>query len=366
MRYFNLNLAYATGASIGNNATATVVFSGTNAPAALFSDQYGASPLANPINPFGGTSISFWVVDGVQQYDIILTGDNLPGAVKIPQIWSLPGPTWQQSNKIWQFNTDQFFNLTPVKVSTKTTANVGLSYTGYDIIRAAMRLIQVSAVDVDLTANELQDGLESLNRMLDAWSIEELMLYHVTRETFTLQPGKNPYTIGRGGDWNTDRPAKIIDAYFTLSAGAIPVDYPMRVIGYDDYNAIRLKTLSTNFPGYLYYEAGFPLGTVYVYPISAIQEPITITSWKPFSLISDPAAYMAFPPGYWEAIVFNLAVRIAEEYQFDMRATTVTIAQNALRKIKRMNQRTVTLQTDVALMNQSQMRYNIYSDGYGR
>jgi len=35
-------------------------------------------------------------------------------------------------------------------------------------------------------------------------------------------------------------------------------------------------------------------------------------------------------------------------------------------RLKRMNQRTNTLQTDVALMNTSQMRYNIFSDGYGR
>ena len=83
-------------------------------------------------------------------------------------------------------------------------------------------------------------------------------------------------------------------------------------------------------------------------------------------MIVDPTAYMKYPPGYWEAIVFNLAVRIAEEYQFDIRPTTVQLAVNALKRVKRMNQRTDTLQTDVALMNTSQLRYNIYSDGFGR
>ena len=64
--------------------------------------------------------------------------------------------------------------------------------------------------------------------------------------------------------------------------------------------------------------------------------------------------------------MFNLAVRMAEEYQFNIRETTVQLAVNALKRIKRLNQRTDTLQTDVALMNTSQLRYNIYSDGYGR
>jgi hypothetical protein len=203
--------------------------------------------------------------------------------------------------------------------------------------------------------------------MLDQWGVEELMLYQVIRETFPLTASQNPYTIGYGGDWNTVRPTKIVDAYLTIQTGALPVDYPMQIIGYDDYNAIRLKTLSTNFPSYLYYEPSFPLASCYIYPICAVgNETITLTSWKPLCLINDPTCYLELPPGYWEAIVFNLAIRIAEEYQFDIRTTTVALAQNALRIIKRMNQRTATLQTDTALMNTSQMRYNIYSDGYGR
>jgi hypothetical protein len=83
-------------------------------------------------------------------------------------------------------------------------------------------------------------------------------------------------------------------------------------------------------------------------------------------MIADPTATVSLPPGYWEALVFNLAVRIAEEYQFDMRQTTIALAESSLKKIKRLNQRTLTLQTDVALMNTSQMRYNIFADGYVR
>ena len=59
-------------------------------------------------------------------------------------------------------------------------------------------------------------------------------------------------------------------------------------------------------------------------------------------------------------------MRIAEEYQFDNRETTVQLAASALKRLKRINQRTPTLQTDVAFMNARQLRYNIYSDGYGR
>lgn len=307
-----------------------------------------------------------------QEYDLYVGGGNLATTQIIPNIWTLNN-IWSLDQSVWGTDTALWSTQGDVaQVSTATTNNVGQMYTGYDLIRAAMRLIQVSAVDVDLTANELQDGLESLNRMLDSWSLDDMMLYEVKRETFPLIENQNPYTIGVGGIWNTSRPTKIVQAYLTLTNGPLPVDYPMQVINFDDYNDIRLKTLSTNFPAYLYYQPSFPIAECYIYPLYAANGPytspgtITLTSWKPFSMILDPGHPISLPPGYWEAIVFNLAIRIAEEYQFDIRPTTVALGTSALMRLKRMNQRTFTLQTDPALMNTSQMRYNIYADGYGR
>lgn len=248
--------------------------------------------------------------------------------------------------------------------------NVGQLYTAADLIRAAFRLIQVSASDTTLTAAEINDGLESLNRMLDSWSADELTLYQIIRESFSLTNNQNPYTIGYGGDFNTSRPMKIVGAQLNLYNAGLPVTYPMDVLQYDAYNKIRLKTLSTNFPQYLYYNPAFPLGEILIYPVFAASgtstsATITLSSWKPFNVITVVDHDLAFPPGYWEAIVFNLAIRMAEEYQFDIRPQTVGLANAALKRIKRINQRTQTLQPDAALMNTSQRRYNIYSDGHG-
>ena len=307
------------------------------------------------------------------EYDLKIAGGNIARQATWQNIWTLPSNIWELDNNLWEDDPSVWGAVNPVPVGVKTTNNIGQLYTGNDLIKAAMRLIQVTAVDVDLTAQELRDGLESLNRMLDSWSLDELMLYQVIREPFQLVSGQNPYSIGLGGDFNTVRPTKIVGAYLTLNNGSIPVDYPMDVIQYDDYNAIRLKTLSTNFPNYIYYQPSFPIGEIYIYPVFTPNDPatigpayITLTSWKPLPIIADPTAPLEFPPGYWEAIVFNLAVRLAEEYQFSIREATIALATNALKRLKRMNQRTNTLNTDVALMNTSQLRYNIYADGYGR
>lgn len=348
---FTIQLVPPVGATFGETAAGEFFYAGTTTTVPIYSDSACTSLVEQPFL-LGDGSISYYFSDGTIQYDLTVAGGNIPKDQTFQNIWALTSP--------------QF-------VSTKNEQNIGQVYTANDLIHSAMRLIQVSAVDVDLTAQELKDGLESLNRMLDSWSADELTLYQVIREQFTLVSGQNPYTMGYGGDFNTSRPMKIVDAYLILNNGSIPVSYPMQVLNYQDYNAIRLKTLSTNFPNYIYYQPSFPLGEVYIYPIFAPNDPstqgpayINLTSWKPFDIILDPTAYISFPPGYWEAVVFNLAVRIAEEYQFSLRETTVQLAVNALKRIKRLNQRTDTLQTDVALMSTSQLRYNIYSDSFGR
>jgi len=419
-QYFQVTFLPPPGATIGN-AYAQFYAAGTITPVTIYADFGLTTPIAQPVSIESGTFECYFTTGVVNataitagnkytiqnagttnftligassnaagttfvatgagtgsgtaylEYDMRIAGGNLVRSSVIQNIWTIPANIWGLDVNLWENEPSVWGAVNPVAASTRTEQNVGQMYTANDIIRAAMRLIQVSAVDTDLTAAELKDGLESLNRMLDSWSADELTLYQVIREQFPLVSGQNPYSMGYGGDFNTSRPIKIVDAYLVLNNGSIPVSYPMQVLGYDDYNSVRLKTLSTNFPNYIYYQPSFPIAEVYIYPIFAPNDPstqgpayINLTSWKPFDMVVDPTAYMEYPPGYWEAIVFNLAVRIAEEYQFDIRSTTVQLAVNALKRVKRLNQRTVTLQTDVALMNTSQLRYNIYSDGYGR
>lgn len=419
-QYFELTLLPPPGATIGN-ALAEIYYGGTNTSVSVYSDSALTDEITQPFALTDGTIQCYFTTGVVNataivanstytievvgttdftligaadnnvgttfvatgagtgtgtaslEYDIRIAGGNIPRIVYIQSIWTLPSNIWQLDQNLWENEPSAWGAVNPVGTGVKTTNNIGQLYTGNDLIKAAMRLIQVTAVDVDLTAQELRDGLESLNRMLDSWSLDELMLYQVIREPFQLVSGQNPYSIGLGGDFNTVRPTKIVGAYLTLNNGSIPVDYPMDVIQYDDYNAIRLKTLSTNFPNYIYYQPSFPIGEIYIYPVFTPNDPatigpayITLTSWKPLPIIADPTAPLEFPPGYWEAIVFNLAVRLAEEYQFSIREATIALATNALKRLKRMNQRTNTLNTDVALMNTSQLRYNIYADGYGR
>ena len=413
---FQLILVPPAGATLGD-ASAEVFVGGTLTPAYIYSDSALTTQITNPIAILPTNTIEFYapwgdepitgIVAGqrvtiqtigttdytligaasntvgltflttsvgtgtgtvIVQYDILVAGGNIANGQTITDIWNLVSPIWYLASSLWAQNP-ALWNATSgeyAAIGVKHAQNVGQMYTGNDLVRQAMRLIQVSSVDTDLTAAELADGIQSLNRMIDSWSVDELTLYKVTRDTFPLVPNQNPYTIGLGGDFNTSRPVRIVGAYFTLNASTIPVDYPMQVINVDVYNSIALKTLTTNFPQYLYYEPDFPLGKIYIYPLcQQANETITISSWKALDMIVDPTAYIELPPGYWEPVVFCLAERLAVEYQFTMRDDTQEIARMSLKRLKRINQRTPSLSTDVGLRSSKNLRYNIYSDSYG-
>ena len=273
-KYFTIDLVPSVGGTLGDMIV-NVFYKNTSTNAPIFSDQQLTTQIANPYVLKDSHTIAFWAADGTADYDIRITGENLTGPVAIQDIWSLPGPIWADKSTFWQNESAVWAWVNPYNVNVKKIQNVGQLYTANDLIRAAMRLIQVSSVDTVLTAAELQDGLESLNRMIDSWSLDSLMLYEVVREQFALTSGENPYTIGYGATWDTSRPLKIIDAYLVLNNGSIPVSYPMMVMNYDDYNAVRLKTLSTNFPAYLYYQPSFPIAEVFIYPIKFHQSCIS-------------------------------------------------------------------------------------------
>ena len=228
-----------------------------------------------------------------------------------------------------------------------------------DVVDGALRLIQVAAEDVTVTASETADAISALNMMLESWSLAPNNIYQVTREQFTLST-TNPVTMGSGGTLNTTRPIRIVDAYF--SATGTDVDFPIQIVGEDDYAAVRLKTLQTAYPQYLYCDYAYPLASLYFYPVST-GGTLTLWSEKPLPTYTATSDTITLPPGYVRAMKYNLAVEIAPEYQVSAGPDVQKIAVESLAAIKVKNTRTPTMQVDLGLMRTGQRRYNVYRNG---
>lgn len=205
--------------------------------------------------------------------------------------------------------------------------------TAQDLIERALRRINALGSGSILPSNEAQDGLEALNAMLASWSVEGAYVFTESKETFNLT-GAASYTIGSGGDFNTTRPMYFTAAY--VSSGN--TDYPLRQITNREYANIAQKQIATITNSY-YYDAGFPLGTIYLYPVPSGVTTITLYSFKPLTGFSGLTTTFSMPPEYEAAIVNNLAVWLAPEYEKEASRTVMMLAHETKQAVLTQNQR---------------------------
>lgn len=235
-----------------------------------------------------------------------------------------------------------------------------MTTTAYDLIRDAMLLLKVANPDT-LTASEISDGLRRLNAMMLSWANNPLNIYRVVSED-VVTTGSRVMTMGTGGDWNTDRPMKITQATARIASG---LDRPITILPAEDYAKIRMKSLETNYPQYMYFDGNFPLQNVAIWPVPSQGMTLTLWSIKPLATFANSESVATFPPGYEDAITYNLAVRMAPMFQIDAGAEITRIAVTSLKQIQRTNTRVPTMQSDPALLSRRGGQYNVYSDGWG-
>jgi len=123
------------------------------------------------------------------------------------------------------------------------------------------------------------------------------------------------------------------------------------------------KSVESTYPACLYYEPGFATGTIYLYPVPSAAHTLILTSGKIITNISTIDTTISFPPGYEEALVYNLAVRPAPEYQKIVDREVLAVAIDSLASIKRMNTRESIMECDAGLVKQGDS-FNINSGGY--
>ena len=226
--------------------------------------------------------------------------------------------------------------------------------TALDMITRAMRLIKVYGTGENVGDDEARDGLVSLNAMLDEWANEHLMLYAATLNAIALTPALASYTIGPSGSTITARPVSI-DPGTYLDIGGI--SYPLEIATLDQYNSVVLKALTTSIPQYIFYNPTFPNATVTLYPVPTTTATLNLWTWKPLTTFSTLTQILTLPPGYENAIVYNLAEYLAPEFDGDIHISVHSRAVSAKKKLKRTNFTPMFLEIPVSVPR----RFNIYS-----
>lgn len=217
--------------------------------------------------------------------------------------------------------------------------------TGRDVVSAALRKIGALAPGETLVASEASDGLSELNRMLATWSTDGLTIYAITEESpLTLTPGDSTVTLGASGDITT-RPQKIEKALIRDGS----TDYPVHILTLEEYARIADKTVQSTYPHSLYDDGGYPQRTIKLYPVPNAAHSLVLFTKRALTAIASLATEISFPPGYEDALVYNLAVRLAHEYGRPLDAVVLELASISYAGIKRSNHRPSYLQCDPAV-----------------
>lgn len=209
--------------------------------------------------------------------------------------------------------------------------------TARELVTASLKLIGAIAPGESLAAQEASDALSALNRMISSWSTERLLIYARHRETpFTLSASDATVTMGSSGDITTR--AQWIDSA-AIQDATTSTEYPVRLLTQPEYAAIADKTLTAAYPTALFDDGGYPQRTLTLWPIPSAAHKLVLYTLRPISSVSTLDTSISLPPGYEEALIYNLAIRLAPEYGRSAPAEVVAIATEAKAGIKRANHR---------------------------
>jgi hypothetical protein len=183
-----------------------------------------------------------------------------------------------------------------------------------------------------MTADEISDGVDALNEMLKEWASGPQKVNAISRETLSISSSSASYTVGSGGDLDTTWPTKITSAFIRENDS----DYPLGTFSSEDY-AYTGRKADSQRPGALYYERTYPLGTFFFWPTP--DKSYTVHLWmnKPFTTYTVNSSSLGLPPEYEAAIIWNLAIEIAPEYEKEPSAIVIGRAERTLRTLKNMN-----------------------------
>lgn len=192
---------------------------------------------------------------------------------------------------------------------------MSISATVAQLINAAARTAGILETGETAPASEMQDSLLLLNQIMEQFTIKGLLVYANDRLTFPLISNQQSYTIGTGGDFNTDRPFKI------YSAGIInnTLEYPIAILTtpqeWQQVNVSNTSLIINSAVSYYLFIAGaFPLNTLYLYPTpQTVPATLVLYIQSPLSNFANVFETVNFPDGYFEALVYSLAEKICIE-----------------------------------------------------
>lgn len=238
-----------------------------------------------------------------------------------------------------------------------------LPTTPRDLINLALKTANVLGVGQTASAEDMNDSFNLMNMMMAQWQRRRYMVYQLI-ESSRQATGQLSYTVGLGGDFNIARPSKLEFAYFRQNQNTpLPVDYPLQILrAREDFDRISIKNLNA-FPMYAFYDGGFPLANLFIWPVPNNQYELHITVMQQLQQFQTVSDSIVLPPEYSAALMWNLTLELYPFYGLPANLVIQGKAEASMRIIEEANAQIPLLQMPTALRSRGGA-YNIYGDFY--
>lgn len=209
------------------------------------------------------------------------------------------------------------------------------------------------------------------NRMLSGWGQRSaLFIPVIARERFDLVANQggptNPYTIGAGGDFDTERPSNqnsIVSANLILTNSSPEVRVPLGIYTDQAYDANQIPDMTNAQPTGLYYSPTYAndLGSIFLWPVpNTAQNDLELFLQKAIASFADLTTTYYVPGGAEDAITYQLALRMQGPWGKKLDPEDVRLAAEVLGVFKRSNAKLSDLANDAFIFTQGrQTVYNI-------
>jgi hypothetical protein len=212
-----------------------------------------------------------------------------------------------------------------------------------DIISDSLRKIGQLGIGQSLNSSQSQQALRTANRMLQKWSLQRLMLYVVATRTCVLTNGTQDYTIGpTGATFIGSRPV-IIEAGQALIPGT-SMQNPLNILSKAQWDALpdRGTVCGVNgVPSNIWPEYTYPNLAFHVSPIPSTLStgPVTfkLGVWEVLQQFATIFTELALPEGYEDALVWNLAMQLAPDYDVQPSQMVIDNAVDSLVQVQKNN-----------------------------
>lgn len=194
------------------------------------------------------------------------------------------------------------------------------------IVTDALGKIYVAVGGETVSAEDLAKGIRVLKHMLRTWAVDGVRLWLINDQTVTLVAGTATYAL-------TVRALDVSQAWIRTDGN----DTPVRILTREEYNRLPDKTASGS-PFSLFVDRDLAATSVTVYPVpdatSAANDSLRVTTKYQIQDVTSGGEDIEVPPEWTEALVYNLAVRLAPDFAAEVRPDVAGMAMELYAVLK--------------------------------